>query len=230
MARIKSNSSKIAFDYIKDKIDRYSLYPGSTVSDLVISQELNISRTPVREAIQELIQYNLIEKQRTKFVVKGISDSDINEIIDCREAVEVQAARIIIKNGGLSENEKKEIERIEKVIENSLIEKDYYLNFKSDALFHNSIVKFSKNSRLIDIMKSLTIQGERLRWLAMITPDRYDNAINEHKMIIKYIEEKKEIKLRECIGNHLNLTKLNYEKITSNASLDQIIIAFKQLV
>ncbi len=230
MARIKSNSSKIAFDCIKDKIDRYTLHPGDTVSDLAISQELGISRTPVREAIQQLIQYNLIEKQRTKFVVKGILDSDIEEIIECREAIESQAAKIIIKNGGLTSDEKKALENIEKEIEDSLNRKDYYQNFKSDALFHNSIVQFSKNSRLIEIMKSLTIQGERLRWLSIITPIRYNNALNEHRDIIKYIDNKDEKKLRFCISNHLNLTKINYNKITSNSSLDQIIIAFKQLL
>lgn len=230
MARLKSNSSEIAFSYIKDKIDRYIMHPGDTVSDLIISQELGISRTPVREAIQQLIQYNLVEKKRTKFVVKGISDSDIKEIIECREAVESQAARIIISNGGLTPDEMKQLEIVENNIEESLNNKNYYTNFKSDAQFHNLIVEFSKNSRLIEIMKSLTIQGERLRWLSIITPNRYNNALNEHNEILKYINKKDESKVRECISNHLNLTKINYNKITTDSSLDQIIIAFKQLM
>jgi DNA-binding GntR family transcriptional regulator len=230
MARIKSNSSKIAFDCIKDKIDRYTLHPGDTVSDLAISQELGISRTPVREAIQQLIQYNLIEKQRTKFVVKGITNVDIQELIDCREAIECQAANLIIDNGGLSEKQKKELELIEHNIELTLISKDYYANFKNDALFHNTIVKFSGNSRLIEIMKSLTIQGERLRWLSIITPIRYNNAIKEHNEIIEKIESNDKAKVMECISKHLNLTKINYSKVASDNSLDQIIIAFKQLL
>jgi len=230
MARIKSNASKIAFDYIKEKIDRYSLKPGDTVSDLTISKELNISRTPVREAIQKLIQYNLIEKERTKFVVTNITSKDICELIECREAVECQAVKIIIDNGGLTNNQKKKLEEIERTIEVSLKNKEYHLNFKNDALFHNTIVTYSNNKRLIEIMKSLTIQGERLRWLSIITPNRYNNALKEHREIIEHIENKDESKVSYCISNHLLLSKDNYETITKNICFDQIVLALKNLL
>jgi DNA-binding GntR family transcriptional regulator len=103
MARLKSDASNIAFTNIKNRINKFDLMPGDTISDLAISEELKMSRTPVREAIFNLIQYNLVEKQKTKFVVKPIPIEDIKEILQLREAIETKACELIIDNGGFSE-------------------------------------------------------------------------------------------------------------------------------
>jgi len=78
-------------------------------------------------------------------------------------------------------------------------------------------------------MANLTMQGERLRWLSILTPERYSSAVYEHNEIMNQIKSNNKVKARECISNHLNLTKSTYEKATKNSSLDEIIMAFKQL-
>lgn len=71
MPRLKGNASDTALKKIVQKINDYELSSGEIVSDLELSNELNISRTPVREAMQQLIDIGLLERTATKVVVRS---------------------------------------------------------------------------------------------------------------------------------------------------------------
>lgn len=105
MPRVKGEASSIALNMIIDKINNYELSSGQIVSDLELSKELNISRTPVREAIERLIDFGMLERTSTKVVVKPITSNDIVEIFQVREAIETISIRIIFDNGGLSQTQ-----------------------------------------------------------------------------------------------------------------------------
>jgi DNA-binding GntR family transcriptional regulator len=227
MARPKSDATNIAFNTIKERINKYDLVPGDAVSDLNLSNELNMSRTPIREAIMMLVQCNLVERQKHKYVVRDITRKDIKELLDIRTAIECLAATTIIENGGLTVEQKKELKSLEDNYTKSIESKNYNENFNYDSLFHKKIVKFSGNERLYGIMNNISIQSERLRWMSILTPSRLDSAVNEHTQIRHFLEEKNEAQVIEKITNHLCLTRDNYNKITENSSWESIIISFK---
>jgi DNA-binding GntR family transcriptional regulator len=227
MARPKSDATNIAFNTIKERINKYDLVPGDAVSDLNLSNELNMSRTPIREAIMMLVQCNLVERQKHKYVVRDITRKDIKELLDIRTAIECLAATTIIENGGLTVEQKKELKSLEDNYTKSIESKNYNENFNYDSLFHKTIVKFSGNERLYGIMNNISIQSERLRWMSILTPSRLDSAVNEHTQIRHFLEEKNEAQVIEKITNHLCLTRDNYNKITENSSWESIIISFK---
>ncbi len=228
MARPKSDSTKIAFNTIKDRINKFDLLPGDTVSDLTLSQELNMSRTPIREAIMMLVQFNLIEKDGHKYVVKHISKDDIKELLVIRVSLESLACKLICENGGLTKEMEETIVSIEDQYLSTLKAQNYIDNFKFDALFHNTIVSFANNSRLTEIMKNISIQSERLRWLSILTPIRFENAKTEHSDILQYLKECNVEKACDKIEEHIDLTIQNYNRITDNGSLESIITSFKE--
>lgn len=227
MARPKSDATDIAFNTIKERINKYDLVPGDAVSDLNLSTELNMSRTPIREAIMMLVQCNLVERQKHKYVVRAITRKDIKELLDIRTAIECLAATTIIENGGLTVDQKKELKSLEDNYTKSIQSKNYNDNFNYDSLFHRTIVRFSGNERLSGIMNNISIQSERLRWMSILTPSRLDSAVDEHTQIRHFLEEKNEAQVIEKITNHLCLTRDNYNKITENSSWESIIISFK---
>lgn len=231
MARIKSNFSQIAFNHIKNKINSYDLKPGDTVSDLSISAELKMSRTPVKEAILQLVRYGLIIKERTKFTVVPVTKKDIKEILEIRETMERFAIEKIISRGGLNDSELNQLLKIEDQLKISLENKDYNENFRLDALFHKLIIDFSENERAIKIIKEIHIQGERLRWLSMITPDRYVSTIGEHDKILETLK-KKDIKgTQENIIEHIEKSRENYfQIIENNKNWEDMIVMIKQAI
>lgn len=213
MPRLKGNSAKIAKDKILKKIENYELLTGDVVSDLELSKEFGMSRTPIREAIMSLIENNILERTKTKVVVKVISLSDIIEILQVREAIEQKAAEIIIKNNGLTKEQQEELLRIHEDLCQNISNGNFDSNFDADDNFHKKIVEYSCNSRFLDIYKRLRLQVLRLRWITMLTPSRYAETREEHKKIIEGLINSNLELTKQAIQEHLQNTQLNYEKI-----------------
>ena len=77
MSRVRGSIVAIATQKILEKIENYELLTGDIVSDLELSKEFEMSRTPIREAIMSLLDCGILERTQTKVVVKTITLSDI---------------------------------------------------------------------------------------------------------------------------------------------------------
>ena len=216
MARIKSDISDQAFEYISNKINNYELKPGDTISDFLMSKELEMSRTPIKEAIQHLIRLKLVRKERTKSVVTSITVDDIYEILEMRMIIEIYAAEKIRERGGLTKAELKDLAEINHKIADSIKTQSYYDTFNEDSNFHLYLIKLANNSRVLETYKDTIAQGKRLRWLSILTQERLTNIVVEHNNIIKYINNLTEntapIEIREHMLNSYN----NYKKIMND--------------
>ena len=86
----------VAYHHIQRKISTRELRAGEPVSDVAISKELGISRTPAREAIRQLVSEGLLESVPGRGVVVITLDrNDIRELFEMREALEGLAARTV---------------------------------------------------------------------------------------------------------------------------------------
>ena len=85
----------MAYDSLRADILAGDLAPGTPISEAERAESLGISRTPVREAMQQLAQEGLIEvfPKRGTFVAR-LSARDVRESFELREAVETFAARL----------------------------------------------------------------------------------------------------------------------------------------
>ena len=87
---------EVAYHHIQRKVSRRELRAGEPVSDVTISKELGISRTPAREAIRQLVTEGLLESVPGRGVVVITLDrDDIRELFEIREALEGLAARTV---------------------------------------------------------------------------------------------------------------------------------------
>ncbi|MCH3917076.1 MAG: GntR family transcriptional regulator [Spirochaetia bacterium] len=213
MARPKSDSSKIAFNTIREKINRFELMPGSTVSDLAISQELDMSRTPVREAIFKLVECHLIEREKNRFVVCPIEIEDIREILQTREAIECMAVRSIIAGGGPPERSLQELRMFASDMEACLAARHLATYFQRDGQFHVKLVELAGNVRMTDVASQMQLQGERLRCLSVLTHDRCVAILREHGQILSALEEMDLPVAEQAIRLHLTNTLRNYQYI-----------------
>jgi len=230
MARPKSDAVEIAFNYIRDQINRYELKPGDVVSDSAITTRLSMSRTPVREAIQLLVGAGLIERVNSKFLVTHIPYSVILDVFEIREALELLAARNIIRNGGLSEKQRFELRSIHQKFQENLEDRNLESNFHPDSEFHSTIVKFSGNDVAINFMKDVELLSERIRWLSILTPDRYRRSYREHDLILNSLEEGKLKSAEKHIKYHISNSLENYRRVTEIPDWENIIISIRNSI
>jgi DNA-binding GntR family transcriptional regulator len=91
---------KRAYKAIQNRILKGELSSGDPVSDLVLSRDLGISRTPVREAISQLVAEGLLDQPASGgTIVTRLTRQDIVELYELREALETYAVRMAARRG-----------------------------------------------------------------------------------------------------------------------------------
>lgn len=96
----KKTLSSVVYDYLSNKILNNELLPGDKLIEMDIANDLEVSRTPVREALVKLADEGLAENfPRKSYIVSKISLKLAKELYEVRSALEPIAIRDIAKNG-----------------------------------------------------------------------------------------------------------------------------------
>ena len=82
--RKKISSAELVYDGVKKKILNMEFAPGECLSEVRISEELNVSRTPVREALGILEQEGLLTSKRRRKYVAFLTLDDLAQIFEIK--------------------------------------------------------------------------------------------------------------------------------------------------
>jgi len=92
--------SQQAYESIKRKIIYLELEPGAVIDELVLQRELNLGRTPIREALKRLEVEQLVTIiPRRGMFVSEISITDLYQIFELRVELETLAVRLAVQRG-----------------------------------------------------------------------------------------------------------------------------------
>lgn len=203
----------IAYWTIRDAIRNGVIAPGDALIELDLAEGLNMSRTPIREALRRLAVDRLIEPgTRRGYLVPTISISEFVEIFEIRELLDGLSARHAAQRMGVAE-----ISMLEHVLrqhEQAIDEDNLPLIMSTAEEFHTLIRIGSKQTRAPQLLEVLTdaSQSAKGRELA---PDRMREAAAEHQAIFDAIachdSEMAEERTRQHIRNALRAQILAYQ-------------------
>ena len=92
---VEGKSVHAVYETLRQSILDGTLKPGQRLLSSALADELNVSRTPIREALRKLEAEGLIEPSpRSELVVREISEEDLTELFYVREALEGMSARL----------------------------------------------------------------------------------------------------------------------------------------
>lgn len=189
--------------FLREKIDNLELEPGTPLIETEISEQMGVSRTPVREAIRRLVKEGLAStvSPRTT-VVASINPEDVEKIYEVRAALEILALEISINR-----IENHEIEEIEHAYceSNENLKEAYALDLKT----HDLWINHSNNNRLMIILENLDKQVARYRHYSHQVPRREALSIEEHRKILHAIRSRNLQMARTYLLIHLENTKNN---------------------
>ena len=206
---IKYKSSKdFAYEVLLFNIIHWNLLPGQILKDSEISGELNISRTPVREALNSLREDHLIHVGSTTSV--SLMDAKIiYEDVYLRTAMEpLIAARIC---GKLSEKQKgilwENLERQHLIIEGNIGKKSFY---ELDNEFHDLFYQFAGWEFTCSVVNKACLQLHRLRCWTFLTAEVDKPSIyQQHLSIFNAMVENRlpdlmKLTQLHCLSTHLD--------------------------
>ncbi|EOL45741.1 GntR family transcriptional regulator [Enterococcus caccae] len=179
---------------------------GQRINEKEFSEIMNISRTPIRYALQKLVEEGLVDHVRgVGIIVRGISLNDANEIYAIRKSLDVLATITAMKEMGSEDFKELKILLEETEQLNEANEIDQVLQKFSD--FNELIYEKSKMLRLKSIVMKLREYLVYFRDISIRSKERRDKALNEHWLIYKCMLNQEEEQLKLLITEHLDYSQ-----------------------
>jgi DNA-binding GntR family transcriptional regulator len=199
MPKTTSTYQQLAYDYIKGQIMSLGLKPGETITDSQIASQLNISRTPVREAFYRLEKEGLlVNETRRGWKIYTLSLENIHDIFDLKEVIEGMVARKAAECRD---------EDLRQSLRDALVKMETASNandpaawLEADVHLHDVLFIMSGNERARNIVDDLNVQWHRVRVGFVALQGRTRRSADEHRAFIECIlegnGEKAEIQIR----------------------------------
>ena len=197
------NARMYAHRIILDNIINLELPPGSAISENDLSVSLNLSRTPVREALIEMTRLDLVKiyPQKGSFVSK-IDYDLIEEAKFIRLSLELAALRLLCEQGipaDVLTLFHKNLEAQRRYVQNPGV---YNTMLELDNDFHKLIFQAVNKQRTYEFIRTQMVHFDRLRVLAyrMLKTEKNEQTLNDHENIM-YAMEKREAEM--VMSRHL---------------------------
>ena len=178
-----------AYQLIKADITSGRLRPGDVLGEAKLSQQISISRTPVRAALQRLVCEGLAQADQNKSVrVTNVTGSDIRQITQVREVLEPLVIRLL--RDTLTPEGAARLRRLREQ-EKALAAQtplDHLALIDIDYELHVTMAELTGNQFLLDTIRRIKTSSSRFLILSG-TMDKYGvTGTQEHEEIIRFLE------------------------------------------
>jgi len=174
------------FNILQNDILNGVLRPGEALHENRISEELGVSRTPVREAISKLEREGLIRTIPNKgSVVVGFSQKDIDDIFTIRMCLEALAGKWSAQN--ITDSEIDSLRSVQELQEYYVSKGDILQAWQLDSNFHDIIYKACRSLVLKNTLSNFHHYSQKARGISLETPGRARISVEEHKRILDAI-------------------------------------------
>lgn len=206
------NNKEYSYRVIKDGIMSLQLQPGQAISEIELAEQLQISRTPIREVMAKLKEENLVEvlPQVGTYIAK-INFQLIEEATFMRYTLEKEVLKRSCQK--FSSSALVELKSIVLLQETLLDQKESELDFHQlDTAFHLKIFQENNMEHVWGAITRLSTHYNRMRVLSEME-NSFATAIEQHKEIVRLIEEQAVDEVENVIYQHIIEPKKVWEKL-----------------
>lgn len=214
-ARRKGQLFAATTEAVRQLVVSGGLAPGRRVRERELCEHLDVSRTPVREAIKALIQEGLLEALPNRSaVVPALRPAEVRSLAVVLSTIEGLAAEL-----ACAEATVEDIARLSTAHEEMAglhDRNDLRGYFACNKRFHRTIVASTRNPVLLWTWDQLSTRVDRARYASNLQPQRWAAAIREHEGIVSALERRDAARasrlMRVHIGNGLEKVVANLER------------------
>ncbi|MFV0363339.1 MAG: GntR family transcriptional regulator [Suipraeoptans sp.] len=205
------SKKNIAYEGIKQMIIEGELKHDTPLVERQLCEILNVSRTPVREALRELANNDMVEIVENKGVyVKKIDFKDMVEIFELREALECLTIQLFVKRA--TDEEITELGKLVAEQEGYYNNNEHALFMKTDMKMHNYIAEVAQNARIRNAVFNIYDQISQMALAAKDEAMIIEMAVNAHREMYKSIKEHDEENAIEAMRKHVSEVKDFYKE------------------
>ncbi|MDX1817162.1 MAG: GntR family transcriptional regulator [Marinobacter sp.] len=183
----RSNAQKVK-DVLEEDIINGRFLPGTKLDPEALAKKYNVSRTPIREAIQQLSVSGLVRVQPKKGTfVTEIGIERLIEMFEVMAELEGMCGRLAARR--IQPEELAALEKALKRCEEPAVMADPDVYYYENEEFHNCIYSASHNQYLAEETRHLKQRLKPYRRLQLQMRNRVNNSVEEHRQIFEAIKE-----------------------------------------
>ncbi|MEW6615277.1 MAG: GntR family transcriptional regulator [Thermodesulfobacteriota bacterium] len=207
---------KSVYKFLRKAVFSGYFQPGERLIEASLAERLNVSRTPLREAIKRLETEGLVKiiPNKGAAVLKS-SPEEIEEMFFIVGVLEGLAAYLAMEN--ISKEDVDRMREIESILEDKECQMDYEKWLKLNNEFHNIFISVCKKSLLVHLLSQKRGPLARYWYLGCTSPGVLESCIFAHRNILEAFSERDAESARRAVEEHLfqvgKLTKRLLEKL-----------------
>jgi len=200
---------ELALEHLRDRIVGGELKMGQVLSERGISDELGVSKSPVREALAQLRDEGLVTIEPQKGArVFTLTEHEVDQICDFRQAIEMAAFEIALKRNHKALS--KDMNRIVKDMSAARKSDDEARYLALDTEFHQVIFRNCENNYLSASYDRYVGKIAALRTHLSVLPQHTELSYQEHIDLAEAVQSSDISEIRRLLTEHIDRTRKTY--------------------
>lgn len=199
----RRSTADVIAETVRDRIMDGAFAPGRQLTEAHLAEQLAVSRGPVREALQRLVQEGLLTSIPHRGVfVTTIEPDEVADVYLARSVVEREAARRVARH-----RDPEALAVLAGLVEemaSSSAAGAWADIAETDLAFHEALVDGSGSPRLVRMYRTLLVETRLcLRGLRDVHPDP-EEVVAEHRALLDALTDGDEARATACVDQHLD--------------------------
>lgn len=184
---VRMSAKESAYSQLEQWIIDGTLQPGEKLTDIELAQALNLSRTPIREALQLLEMVGFVKMYPGKATtVTEVNKEDIQHLLPPLAVLQALAGELAVPN--ITEEQIERLEEANQRFAKAIEEKNSFNALKIDEEFHRIIIEAAQNPYITTMLSRL--QSHVRRQFFHHSLELSEASRNEHDQIIQAFKDK----------------------------------------
>ncbi len=176
--------------------------PGAKLNERTLCEALNISRTPLREAIKALAAEGLVALLPNRGAVAvALSEDDVRNTFEVMAGLESQSGMLAAQR--ITDTELNEIRALHLEMMAAHVRRDLSTYYRLNAVIHRAINAAAKNPVLSATYEQVNARLQALRFRSNQDEDKWNQAMAEHTQMIEALQARDAPALRDVLLKHL---------------------------
>ena len=194
---------QVAYQRLKEAIQVGDLKPGEPLFELRLSEQLQISRTPVREALQQLVIEGLVKNMPNRaMTVASLSMQEVLNVLHIRLLIDPEIARLVADSAT-----KETIDTLRQAVDGLHVaaqNEDRTAWSKADNIYHETLCTACPNALLGDLGLQMRNRMHLVATDAQTTASRLQVCTDEHRDIFNAIAQRDPSAAKEAMQGHIH--------------------------
>jgi DNA-binding GntR family transcriptional regulator len=192
------------YDHLREEILAGRLEPGAELAEVPLSEQLGVSRGPIREAIGRLASEGLVTvRPRRGAIVRPLSKEEFLELYQVREALELMAVKLAVPR--LTAADLEELAELNRAMDEHAARNEVDEFFEANHAFHERLLESCGNAKLQELYRQLRGQLGRYRMGSLTLRGNLRRSVAEHAAILRAAKRGDAERAAQLMSEHIRV-------------------------